>query len=30
VYAFVVEGQLADDGTIELVSIEVDIAGPDG
>ena len=30
VYAFVVEGQLADDGTIELVSIELDITGPDG
>jgi hypothetical protein len=30
VYAFVVEGQLAEDGTIELVSIELDITGPDG
>src|SRR3954447_5400696 len=28
VYAFVVDGQLADDGTIELVSIELDVTGP--
>ncbi len=28
VYAFVVEGQLASDGTVELVSIELDVAGP--
>lgn len=27
VYAFVVEGQLADDGTIELVSLELDLTG---
>ena len=29
VYAFVVEGQLASDGTIELVSIELDVTGPE-
>jgi hypothetical protein len=28
VYAFVVEGQLSSDGTIELVSIELDLTGP--
>jgi hypothetical protein len=29
VYAFVLEGQLASDGTIELVSIELDVTGPE-
>lgn len=29
VYAFVVEGQLAADGTIELVGIDLDLTGPD-
>ena len=29
VYAFVVEGQPASDGTIELVSIELDVTGPE-
>ena len=29
VYAFVVEGQLASDGTVELVSIELDPTSPE-
>jgi hypothetical protein len=29
VYAFVVEGQRASDSTIELVSIELDLTGPE-
>jgi hypothetical protein len=28
VYAFVVEGQLASDGTLELISIELDLTAP--